>query len=228
MYPIAGNMTKKELEREIEHLKTMGIDFEFDENTTDEEKFQALKSLEEQLLELAKEQGIETPFTINSTEDATLNNMTELAQDITLNNQRVLDRLKELANDPNLAFDTDGLYKLYEIISEESLILQLDHHDPVEIVECLNVIFKYHKKEVLDIEFLEELEEKMFDTEDDYEYVWNELGNEIDNRGLTLMILKPLEGLWGEQVLIPISKEKSQKWVNKGFGNFGLIPFFEE
>ena len=62
--------------------------------------------------------------------------------------------------------------------------MTLDHSDPIEIGRLLNHIFSYHNQAAIDDDYLATIEDEMFEAEDESEYVWQKLSEEINKRNI--------------------------------------------
>lgn len=228
-------MDKKELAAQFESLKELGIDLEFDDDTTDEEKIAILNELEGSLLgQMVDLQNASIEEALESTEDATLAVLSELAADIDPSAEDTIEKLTALANQPqadlpkNEQFANQGLYNLYDLLAEKSLVMTIDDYDPYDIGELLNYMLEIHDKAPIDDEVLAQIEDEMAEADYEEDYVWEAFQAELGKRDLTLIQLLPLAGAWSVAALIIIDIEKSRKWVNRGFGNYVLFGFYDE
>ena len=224
----------KEIDQKLEEFKAMGIELDLDlQNASEEEKLGALEALETFASALdSTDGGLLVPeFKLRKEEECTLDILIDLAKDIDHSPQDIIRQITELAHQPQegLAedelFSNTGLYKLYELFGEKSLIMTLDHSDPIEIGRLLNHIFSYHNQAAIDDDYLTAIEDEMFEAEDESEYVWQKLSEEMHKRNIALLNMWPKDGAWSVIALISIKKDHASKWENRGFGKYALLPF---
>lgn len=227
-------MDKEQLKQELDELKALGIDFDFDENTTDEEKMEAINALGDSLFDVVAADHLDISDILEDTQNASLELLTALTKDVSSTHantivQQLKHKASELQNEtnPEHTFANSGLYHLFYELEQNQLALQIDHSDPIEIGELFNAIFKTLQKEQIEDEVLETIEEAMFDDDEPEEYVWTCFYKELQNRQLTLLLMRPIKGMWSDQLLIPIATDKANKWFRTGIGNYALIPYFQ-
>lgn len=232
----ASSAVKEELDAKVAQIEAMGIELELGDALTDAEKLEQVdellgffgdESFMDQLSALGTEElgGLEPAPTNLST-------MTALIRAAHPAPEVAVQKLTEL-HDAGISlvgydegsFADMGLMEAFAVLAEQQLGMAIDHHDPMELGESLNTMLAaLGKNEMPEAEF-EQIEDAMFDQDDEDDYVWGQFAKKLGAQGLAMIAVSPIAGAWSDMFIFLLPESVAPDWVGKAYGQLTLLNF---